>query len=416
MAIAEKQVSKESTTQVHWDQIRAQFNLNPKYLHLGASQFIASHPKPVRKAIALYRRQLNENPVLYTQDNEMTRMQDVREAAARYLKVEDPNNIAQTDSTTMGLGLIYTGLNLQPGQEILFTEHDHYSQYESILWATKRTGASFRRIPLYQHLPEVTEEEMVEAVIQGISDKTRIVGVTWVHSSTGLKTPVSKIARAIAEINKNRDEKNKVLLLVDGVHGFGVERETFPELGCDFFIAGCHKWIYGPRGTGVVAATTEAWQTVTPIIPSFTEVMDVVSEGEGEKRPKKMDGKQMTPGGFHSLEYRWALKDAFEFMESIGPEQIYERVHALNRQCKEGLASMPHITLHTPIEDNLSSGIIAFEVEGYESKEVVEELKKKNIIATVAPYETAYARFTPGIYNTPEEIDKALNAMEDFKK
>ncbi|MDQ4140057.1 MAG: aminotransferase class V-fold PLP-dependent enzyme, partial [Bacteroidota bacterium] len=168
--------------------------------------------------------------------------------------------------------------------------------------------------------------------------------------------------------------------------------------------------------TGIVAATTEAWQTVTPIIPSFTEVMDIVSEGEGEERPKNMDGKQMTPGGFHSLEHRWALKDAFEFVQNIGPEQIYQRVHALNRQCKEGLASMPHVTLHTPMGDNLSSGIIAFEVKSYVSKEVIEKLKKKNIIATVAPYETAYARFTPGIYNTPEEIDKTLNVMEDLKK
>ncbi|CAA9275994.1 MAG: hypothetical protein AVDCRST_MAG95-3028 [uncultured Adhaeribacter sp.] len=405
-----------TTTKINWHKTIAQFDLTPEYLHLGGSQFIASHPKPVQKAIASYRRQLNQNPVLYTQDNENTRMQDVREAAARYLGIEDPNNIAQTDSTTMGLGTIYTGLNLQPGQEILFTEHDHYSQYESIRWATKRTGASFRRIPLYQNLKEVTEEEIVAALTQAITDKTRIVGVTWVHSSSGLKIPVSKMARAIAGINQNRNEENKVLLLVDGVHGFGVERETFPELGCDFFISGCHKWLYGPRGTGIIAATTAAWQTVTPIIPSFTEVMDIVSEGESENRPKQMDGKQMTPGGFHSLEHRWALKDAFEFIEGIGPEQIYERVHALNRQCKEGLASMPHVTLHTPIADNLSSGITSFEVAGYKTKEVIEKLKKKKIIATVAPYETAYARFTPGIYNTPEEIDRALEAIDSLKR
>ncbi len=223
MAIVEKQESKETASKTDWDKIRAQFNLTPKYMHLGRSQFIASHPKPVRKAIAYYRRQLNENPVLYTQDNENTRMQDVRKAAAQYLRIEDPNNIAQTDSTTMGLGLVYTGLDLQPGQEILFTEHDHYSQYESILWATKRTGASYRRIPLYKHLPEITEEEMVNAIKQGISGKTRIVGVTWVYSSTGLKIPIGKISQAIAEINKYRSEEKKVFFLVDGVHGFGVE-------------------------------------------------------------------------------------------------------------------------------------------------------------------------------------------------
>lgn len=65
-----------------------------------------------------------------------------------------------------------------------------------------------------------------------------------------------------------------------------------------------------------VAATHDAWQLVNPVIPSYTDTMEIVIKEED--RPDYMDGKQMTPGGFHMLEYRWALADAFRFMLSTG--------------------------------------------------------------------------------------------------
>ena len=412
-------IDQQNTTQLDsltqsWEAVRAQFNLTPDFLHLGSSQFIATHPRPVREAIAHYRQLLDQNPVLCTQELENSEMQKVREAAARYLHIDEPDYIAMTDSTTMGLGTVYSGLNLRPGHEVLTTVHDHYSQHEAIRLATRRSGGSYRKIRMYGRINQVTEEEMVDRLVREVRPETRVVGITWVHSSTGLKTPVAQIAQALAELNRNRDEADRVLLLVDGVHGFGIERETLPELGCDFFIAGCHKWLYGPRGTGLVAATREAWQTVSPVIPTFTDAMDIITE-EAE-RPDHMDGKQMTPGGFHSLEYRWSLRAAFEFMESLGREQVYQRVHELNRQCKEGLAAMPHVTLHTPMADSLSAGITSFEVRGYNTDEVIEALQKQKIISTKAPYQDfQFARFTPGIINTPEEIDRALAAVHGLR-
>jgi isopenicillin-N epimerase len=79
------------------------------------------------------------------------------------------------------------------------------------------------------------------------------------------------------------------------------------------------------------------------------------------------------------------------------------------------LASMSHVTLHTPIADELSAGITAFEVKGMKSKNVIKKLHDKKIIGTVAPYQTTFARLTPGIYNTPEEIDQVLEAIHSLK-
>ncbi|SNZ15594.1 Selenocysteine lyase/Cysteine desulfurase [Terribacillus aidingensis] len=398
--------------QVDWDKVRGLFNLNREYIHIGTSQYFVSHPKHIRDAIEKYRKKLDENPTNFTENNEENFPLQVRKKLVQYMGIDDPNLIALTDSATMGLGIIYTGLNINKDHDILTPEHNHYSHQEAIRQVANRTGASFREVPVYHQMKDVTEESLVQALLNEIRDNTVVIGLTWVQSDTGLKFPVKKFMNQLKKINKKRDKANQIIVVLDGTHGFGIETETFPELDCDFFITSCHKWLYGPRGTGFVAAKKEAWGSVTPVIPSYT-ILSMVSINE--KHPKEMNGTQMTPGGFHSMEHRWALKDAFEFALDLGKDAIYERVHQLNRQVKEGLASMSHVTLHTPIADELSAGITAFEVKGMKSKNVVKKLHDKKIIGTVAPYQTAFARLTPGIYNTPEEIDQVLEAIHSLK-
>ncbi len=397
-----------------WQAVRGQFPLSPEYIHLASSQFIASHPRAVDEAIDGYRRELNENPVLVVQENEMSRMQQVREAAANYLDVL-PDDVSMTDSTTMGLGLLYNGMFLEKGQEILATYHEYYSHYESLMLAAERTGARVKRIKLYEEAPQVSPGAVVAAVQGAISPATRIVALTWVHSSTGVKLPIREVADMIREVNRQRAPENRVIFCVDGVHGFGIETDTVAGLGCDFLVAGCHKWLYGPRGTGLVAGAAGAWQAIKmrPIIPSFTESMDEWIEGSPIYEP--LTGKKMTPGGFHSFEYRWALKEAFAFMESLGRQQVADRVHGLAYQCKQGLSRMPHVKLVTPMDSALSAGIVSFLVEGQSPEETVDRLLKKKIIATVAPYRPAFVRFTPGIYNTPQEVDAALRAVSELR-
>jgi selenocysteine lyase/cysteine desulfurase len=77
---------------------------------------------------------------------------------------------------------------------------------------------------------------------------------------------------------------------------------------------------------------------------------------------------------------------------------------------------MPHVTLHTPLADEFSAGIISFEVDGYTTPETVEALLKKKVVATAAPYKTSWARFTPGIINSEEEVMKGLEAVYSLKK
>ena len=408
-ALAKKQSASESPG---WEDVRANFNLAPGLVHM-AGFFLASHPKPVRDAIEAYRRALDANPIEYFFENVVKMEAAVAAAAAHYLGV-DPGDIALTDSTTMGLGLLYSGLKLRANQEILTTTHDHYSTETSLRLRAERTGASVRRVALYSDAASKSANEIVDNVGKAITPQTRVLAVTWVHSCTGVKLPIRAIADALKPINAGRDEQDRVLLCVDGVHGLGVDGTELPEIGCDFFIAGCHKWMFGPRGTGLVWGKPSAWSAATATIPTFDDANYEMWMGLRPQAPIPI-GAWMSPGGFHSFEHRWALDRAFQFHQTIGKPRIAERIHSLNRQLKEGLAKMPNVKLYTPMEDDLSAGIVCFDVQGKPAQQVVDELRKKNIVASVTPYKTLYARLSPGLLNSPAEVDTALAAVRDLR-
>jgi isopenicillin-N epimerase len=380
---------------VSWETVRNQFRLSRRWIHLGGL-LLASHPTVVRRAIERHRRALDANPVHYLHERGADLDAAVWREAARHLGAP-ASEIALTDSTTMGLGIVYNGIDLRAGQEALTTTHDFFATHEALRLKAARSGASVRRIQLYGRPDTASEDEIVGSIVRAIRPQTRVLAVTWVHSSTGVKLPIRPIADALAEINARRDERSHVLLCVDAVHGLGVENATVAELRCDFFIAGCHKWLFGPRGTGVVWGSGRGWRAATPTIPSF--------DGGATA------GRAMTPGGFHSFEHRWALADAFSFHRRIGKARVAARIHDLNRRFKEGLANMPHVTLYTPRSPDLSAGIVCFDIRGLPPDTVVARLRGRRIIATVTPYRPSYARVAPGLLNTPSEVDRALAAI-----
>jgi selenocysteine lyase/cysteine desulfurase len=389
-----------------WPWVRGEFAVSPDWLHF-AGFLLASHPRRVRDVIEQHRRALDDNPPLYV-ESRITDFAPMQKPAATYMGVA-PDQIALTDSTTMGLATLYSGLPLRPGDEVLTTLHDHYSTHESLRFATERSGASLRKVALYDNPAQATVGGMASAIEHAIAPATRYVAITWVHSSTGVKTPVREIADVVARANAARPAQTHILLCVDGVHGFGIENVTMADLGCDFFVAGTHKWIFGPRGTGVIWGRPELWPTLRPTIPSFSNA-PFMAWMQGAP-PVPITADAMSPGGFHSFEHRWALGEAFEFHLQIGKDKVAGRIHELNRQCKTGLAGMKHVTLHTPLADEVSAGIITFEVAGMKPEDVVKRLQEKRIVASTTPYLPSYARLAPGLLNSPEEVETVLREI-----
>ncbi len=384
----------EAKGPLNWRAVRSQFRLRRDLVHLGGF-LLASHPAPVRRAIEHHRAQLDADPVGYLHGEQIALEAAVLRAAASYTGGR-PADIALTDSTTMGLSLLYNGIDLRAGQDALTSTHDFFVTHDALALKAAHTGATVRKIPLYDNPAAADEGEIVRRVVAAVSPRTRVLALTWVHSSSGVKLPIRKIADALRPLNAGRSEASRILFCVDGVHGFGNQDVRLPDLGCDFLVSGCHKWLFGPRGTGLVWG--KRWQHVTATIPSFTDI--------------GTPGSRMTPGGFHPFEHRWALAEAFRFQQRIGKARVAERTRRLNRQFKSGLAAMKRVTLYTPRADALSAGLVCFDVKGAPPEKVVAFLLARGIVATVTPYAPSYARVSPSILNTPAEIERALRAIK----
>jgi selenocysteine lyase/cysteine desulfurase len=372
---------------------------------------LAAHPRPVGEAIERHRRGLDEDTHGYLEEHQGDHELAVRNTAAEYLAAR-PDEIAFTDSTTMGLGLVYGGLRLQPGQEVLTTEHDFYSTHEALRLAADRGGASVRRVRLYERPAQTSVDEIVARLTGAVTPATRAVAVTWVHSSTGVKLPIAQIAAALGEVNAGRDDADRVLLCVDGVHGLGVEDETVETLGCDFLISGTHKWLFGPRGTGIVWGRREAWAAVGPTIPPFAaEHFGAWAAGGA---PAGTDpGASHTPGGYHSFEHRWAVAEAFRFHLDIGKAAVARRTQEQATQLKAGLADLEGVEVVTPGDPGLSAGIVCVSLGAIAPAGVVGSLSTRRIAASVTPYREQYLRLGPSIVTSPDDVDAALDAIRE---
>jgi selenocysteine lyase/cysteine desulfurase len=400
---------------VSWQRVREEFDLDPEWIHLG-SFFLVSHPRTVRDAVARYARAIDANPLsiealfdpAHADDNPATKS---KLALAWYLGGRR-EEIALTPNTTTGLALLYNGLKIRGDQEILTTEHDHYVHHESIRYSAERSGASVRYIALHEGAAKASADEMVERLRRAIAPKTRLVGLTWVHSATGLKLPIAEMAKAVAAANAGRADADRCLLVVDGVHGFGVENVDAASLGADFFVASTHKWIFAPRGTGLIWGRSDAWPSVRPTVPNFDSDGGDAFGAWMERGPVPATRAAfVSPGGFVAYEHQFAVADAIEFHRMLGRARITSRIHKLNSRIRRGLANVPGVTVHTPAATTLAAGIVCFEVAGQTPEAVVAKLAERRIHATTSPYKVSYARLAAGIMNREDEIDTAVSAV-----
>ena len=400
-----------------WSDVRALFPLRRDLAHF-AGFYLVSHPRPIRDAIDAFRRALDENPIA-TVDKRMgfetetdSVLLDVCRAAAKYMGAAG-EDIALTPNTTTGLALVYHGLPLSPGDEMLVTEHDHYVHHESVRTAALHAGATTRRIALYDDASQASVAEITARIAREIRPETRVLGATWVHSSTGVRLPIRAIADVVARANAQRDPTRPVWFVVDGVHGFGCVDEDAASLGCDFFSAGTHKWLFAPRGTGVLWGRSDRWPLLRPTIPSFASLPLFKAWMENEP-PGPTTAAMISPGGFLAYEHQWAMSAAFQMHERMGRARVAARIRTLNDQLKQGLLAMRHVRVHTPKSPELSAGIVAFEVDGMKPETIVEKLLEKRIVASTSPYRVSYARLAASLVNDEREVDAALRAVREI--
>jgi selenocysteine lyase/cysteine desulfurase len=390
------------------------FRVDRRKIHLNA-MVVASPLKVVQEEIDRHRKGMERDPAGYVLEKlrsggtrAVAEASEEAAYAATYLGL-DPylhkngltgrDVIAQTTSTTMGLGLLANGIVAKPGQEVLLSMHEFFATREAWRLRAARSGLGYREFRLYRDttVPDL-EDRMVLAIQREIRSATRILSLMWVDSGTGVKLPVKRIADHLVRVNAERALEDRILFVLDGVHGFGVEDTSFEQLGCHFFVAGCHKWIFGPRGTGIVCALPDAWKQVVPTIPSFL----------GTSRA----GFANTPGGVASYEHMWAVNKAFDYHCKTGKDWIAQHTLTLAQLLKAGLAKVPGVRVITPLVPKLSSGIVCCQIP-IEPKDAQEKLRDVGILAMTSHDADGndFLRFSPSLLNTETHIKKALKAL-----
>ncbi len=379
-----------------WSTLRQLFDQDSDYIHF-SNFLVTSHPRPVREAIERHRTAIDRNPGLamdWDLQETWKREAQVRNWAGRYLKAK-PGQIALTGSTSEGLAMIYGGLQVRPDQEILTTFHEHYATEYSLNFRVAKQGTQVRKLKLFENAHRVSVDEVLGSIKRGIRANTRVLGMTWVQSGSGVKLPIGEIGKLVDELNRNRDDQDRIIYVVDGVHGFGVDNLDFPEMHCDYFIAGTHKWMFGPRGTGIICARSEQLKDLTPTIPTFSEDNNFATS--------------MTPGGYHAFEHRWALDEAFKLHLQLGKDKVQARIHQLNSELKQRLLAHSQIELVTPASPELSAGFTFFRVKGQDCDQVAAYLMQNKVVVDAVDRDVGpVVRTAPGLLNNEGEIERFM--------
>jgi selenocysteine lyase/cysteine desulfurase len=150
---------------------------------------------------------------------------------------------------------------------------------------------------------------------------------------------------------------------------------------------------------------------VRPTIPTFDAEEPFEAWATGRQLPAETRAAWVAPGGFCAFEHLWAAEAAVQFHERLGRARVAARIRELNGTFRRELAGTRNVRLHTPASDGLSAGIVCFEVEGLQPKEVVSRLAAKKIRATTTPYAVSYARVSAGMMVTPEEVARTVSAI-----
>ncbi|MFC5155927.1 aminotransferase class V-fold PLP-dependent enzyme [Streptomyces amakusaensis] len=390
-----------------WDAVRAQFRLEPGWTHL-AMYHLASHPRVVREAVAHLSRQIDANPLAapggLSLPDGPTGWPRVLASLAGYLGGR-PEHLAMTASTTIGLGVVYNGVRTRPGQEFLLSADDHPSHLLAAQLAAEKHGAEVRTTSWFRDSARATADEIIRALRDRIRPETRVLGITWVQSGTGVRMPLRRIADVVREANQGRAEADRCLLVVDGVHGLAAVDQDGARLGADILVSGTHKWLFGPRGTGLVWVSPEVLDQLRPTFATF-----IFSGGAAP----------LSPGGYLAFEHAFALPTAVAFHQQLGRARVADRITRLSTRAKHGLSEIPGVTVHTPADPEMSAGITCFSVRGLTAAQVISRAAEKRIRLSALPVlpqnSTPWPRIGTGIMNSARDIDTALTAIADIAR
>jgi isopenicillin-N epimerase len=384
--LAEK-LGTDKDDETYWELVKSQFVLEDglRYFNNGS---LGTCPEYVFQATEQFRRTLDGFPSRYMWGAWDDQKEAVRDKAGEMFGVSS-ETIALIHNTTEGMNLIASSMELEPGEEILLSNHEHSSARIPWKYWQEQKGVILKTVDL-PLMPE-SKEEIVALFREAITAKTRVISLVHVTNTNGMRLPVKEISAMAHE--------RGILVAVDGAQSMGMFKIDLAELGCDFFTASSHKWIFSPKGMGIFYATEAAQKLLKPLI---------VCRGYDDPSIRRLENYNT-----RNLPELLGLGAALDFRNLIGQEKIENRTYALKKYLREQLVDDDRFVIQTPAPDELSAGIQTVEITGRYADEFMQDLTDRYQIdcRPMMTHSLNGLRISLAIFNTKADIDYLVKAL-----
>ncbi|UTL71956.1 cysteine desulfurase SufS [Bacillus halotolerans] len=330
-----------------------------------------------------------------------------REKVRKFINAKSMAEIIFTKGTTTSLNMValsYARANLKPGDEVVITYMEHHANIIPWQQAVKATGATLKYIPLQED-----GSISLDDVKATVTSNTKIVAVSHVSNVLGTINPIKEMAKIAHD--------NGAVIVVDGAQSTPHMKIDVQDLDCDFFALSSHK-MCGPTGVGVLYGKKALLENMEPA-EFGGEMIDFVGlyESTWKEPPWKFEaGTPIIAGAI-------GLGAAIDFLEEIGLDEISRHEHKLAAYALERFRQLDGVTVYGPEE---RAGLITFNLDDVHPHDVATVLDAEGIAVRAGHHcaqplmkwldVTATARASFYLYNTEEEIDKLVEALQKTKE
>lgn len=381
--------TSNDSSEAFWESIKKQHHFAPNVRYFNNAS-LGSSSIPIRTATRNFRNTLDDFPSKYMWGGWAKEKEQTRKDVADFLSV-DKEEIALIHNTTEGINLIARSFDLQAGDEIIIADHDHASA--TIPWEHWQETKGIKIVRPKLPITPKTVDEVVAVYKKAITSKTKIISMCHIINTTGMILPIK-------EVSKLAHERN-ILVAVDGAQAAGMFAFDLHDLGCDFYAASSHKWLFSPKGVGVFYAKQESQHHLKPLM---------VARGHKDTSIRRLENYNT-----RNLPEVLGLGASIQYLNSIGREKINNRTFELKAYFRSQLENNPKFNIKTPAADRLSGAIQVVEVVGKNVRNV-----KKKLFDTygidcrpMSTFGLNALRFSFAIYITKKDIDDLIDALKN---
>ncbi len=323
--------------EVTWSAVRAQFRLDRELAYFNTGGL---GPTPNVVLNTVQAETLDLERVCETGRD---RIAAVRQKACALLGCSE-DELGITRNTTEGMNSIARGLPLQSGDEVLITTHEHPGGAEPWFALARDVGVSVMTFE-----PGDGGADTLARVEAALTPRTRAVMVSHVTCTTGLVLPVQDITKLC--------QAKGIVAVIDGAQAAGMIPVDVHRLGCDFYATSGHKWLLGPKGTGLLYvrdAMLDRWRPV--FAGAHTDRKFDLDQGMFET----VRAARAVEYGTRSTPVTMGLGAAIDFLAGLGMDRVAERGHQLASQLKNALSRLATVELLTPLARPHCASIVTF--------------------------------------------------------